>query len=285
MDTYHVALVSDTTAVSFSDIANVSAALQKQVTRDFGPIWDVNATVDPFENLEAVPVDYWPVIVKDNINQPGAAGYHTDNNGQPFSLVQADSTWALTASHECLEMLADPFGNRTIAGSAPPQASGKPKKLARVLYLVEVCDPCEDDSLAYQANGVTVSDFITPHYYDPSIAASIQYSFGGHIKAPHQVLNNGYVSFGDPTTNIWYQVVVQNGKAKTRSLGVMNTSGKSLRETIDYEVRKLTKGYRTGKLAAAKTLTGVAGHADMREAAAGRATSLRSYIKGLMKGK
>ncbi len=43
MDTYHVALVSDTQAVSFSDIANVSAALQKQVARDFGPIWDVNA--------------------------------------------------------------------------------------------------------------------------------------------------------------------------------------------------------------------------------------------------
>src|SRR5271156_4305824 len=103
MDTYHVALVSDTQAVSFSDIANVSAALQKQVTRDFGPVWDVNATVDAFENLEAVPVDYWPVIVKDDIDQPGAAGYHTDNNGQPFSLVQADATWALTVSHECLE--------------------------------------------------------------------------------------------------------------------------------------------------------------------------------------
>jgi hypothetical protein len=284
MDTYHVALVSDTQAVSFSDIANVSAALQKQVARDFGPLWDVNATVDAFQNLEAVPVDYWPVIVKDDINQPGAAGYHTDNNGQPFSLVQADGTWALTASHECLEMLADPFGNRTIAGVPPPQATGKPKKLPRVLYLVEVCDPCEDDSFSYQANGVGVSDFITPHYYDPAVSPSIQYSFGGNIKSPHQVLKNGYVSFGDPTTNIWYQVVVQNGKASTRSLGVMNTSGKSLRETVDKKVRELTKGYRTGKLAAARTLTGIAGDAGMREACAGRAKALRSHIKKLMKG-
>ncbi len=202
-------------------------------------------------------MDYWPVIVKDDINQPGAAGYHTDNNGQPFSLVQADGTWALTASHECLEMLADPFGNRTIAGVPPPQATGKAKKLPRVLYLVEVCDPCEDDSLSYQANGVGVSDFITPHYYDPAVSPSIQYSFGGNIKSPHQVLNGGYVSFGDPTTNIWYQVVVQNGKASTRSLGVMNTSGKSLRETIDKKVRELTKGYRIGKLAAARTLATV----------------------------
>jgi hypothetical protein len=285
MDTYHVAIVSETSAVSFSDASNVSAALQKQVTRDFGPIWSVNATVDAFPNLDAVPVDYWPVIIKDDINQPGAAGFHTDKSGQPFSLVQADATWALTTSHECLEMLADPFGNRTIAGAAPQQATGKAKKLARVLYLVEVCDPCEDDSLAYTSNGVTVSDFITPHYYDPATSASVRYSFGGHIKAPHQVLKNGYVSFGDPVTNHWYQVLVQNGKAVTRSLGILNLSGKSLRETIDHHVRTLTKGYRTGKVATAKALTAAAGQTQgLKDARAGRAATLRAYIAGL-KGK
>ena len=64
----------------------------------------------------------------------------------------------------------------------------------------------------------------------------------------------------------------------------MNTSGKSLRETVDAEVRELTKGYRTGKLAAARTLTGVAGDAGMRDACAGRAKALRSQINKLMKG-
>ena len=212
MTTKHVALVSDTPSVSLADVSNVSAAIQKQVTRDFGPLWDVNATVDAFPKLEAVPVDYWPVIIRDDINQPGAAGFHTDNNGQPFSLVQADAGWGLTASHETLEMLADPFGNRTIAGAPPPQASGKVKKLARVLYLVEVCDPPEDESFAYRSNGVLVSDFITPHFYDPTSSAVVRYSFGGNVKAPHQVLRNGYVSFGDPLTNHWYQVLVQGRK-------------------------------------------------------------------------
>jgi len=63
----------------------VSAALQKQVTRDFGPLWDTQATVDAFDSLESVPVDYWPVILRDDINEPGAAGFHTDDQGQPFS--------------------------------------------------------------------------------------------------------------------------------------------------------------------------------------------------------
>ena len=52
--------------------------------RDFGPVWGVNATVDAFDSLESVPVDYWPVILRDDINQPGAAGYHTDDNGSRF---------------------------------------------------------------------------------------------------------------------------------------------------------------------------------------------------------
>jgi hypothetical protein len=284
MTTNHVALVSDTPSVTFADVANVSAAIQKQVTRDFGPLWDVSATVDPFPKLEAVPVDYWPVIIRDDIKQPGAAGFHTDKNGQPFSLVQANATWGLTVSHETLEMLADPFGNRTIAGTPPQQASGKVKKLARVLYLVEVCDPPEDESFAYRSNGVLVSDFITPHYYDPTSSPSVRYSFGGNVKAPHQVLKNGYVSFGDPLTNHWYQVLVQGGKAITRSLGILNTAGRSLRETIDQESRKERKGYRTGKAADPRALAAVAGENTILEAAAGRAATLRADIDILMKG-
>src|SRR5205807_4390795 len=130
---YHVALVSESQAVTLDQVSAVSAALQKQVTRDFGPIWSVSATVDAFDKLDSVPPDYWPVILRDDINQPGAAGYHTDDNGQPFSLVQADDTWTLTSSHEVLEMLADPFGNRTIAGSPPPDSPEPVSGFERVI--------------------------------------------------------------------------------------------------------------------------------------------------------
>ena len=46
MLTIHVALVADTGAVSTRGITRV-AALDKQVTWDFGPLWGVLATVDP----------------------------------------------------------------------------------------------------------------------------------------------------------------------------------------------------------------------------------------------
>jgi hypothetical protein len=165
--------------VGFSDVSAVAAALQKQAIRDFGPVWQVNASVSALAALESVPVDYWPVIIRDDIDQPGAAGYHTDDNGQPFSLVQAADQWQLTASHETLEMLANPFGNRTIAGASPPQAPQTISALQRVVYLVEVCDPCEDAQYAYSVNGQQLSDFITPHYYDPDGASGALYSFRG----------------------------------------------------------------------------------------------------------
>ncbi len=282
MDTLHVALVSDSPSVAFADVANVSAALNKQATRDFGPVWSVTATVDAFDKLESVPVDYWPIIIRDDIKEPGAAGFHTDDSGQPYSLVQASDDWPLTASHECLEMLADPFGNRTVAGTPPKQATGAAKKLKRVLYLVEVCDPCEDGSQGYTVNGIGVSDFITPNYYDPTESTAVRYSFRGNIKSPHQVLKNGYVSFGDPVTNRWYQVVMQGNKAVTRSLGVLNIANSSLREMVDHAVRKMTKGYRTGRAAGVTAMASAAGRkSGYGEGSVARAKALRALIRTL----
>jgi len=150
----HVALTADAVNISPSNLTKVAAALSKQVLRDFGPVWGVSATVDPFTKLEDVPIDYWPVIVTKNVQ--GAAGYHEDQNGQPFALVEFSSDWSLTASHECLEMLADPFGRRLRAGNVPDQALALGFKPGRVQFLVEVCDPSEGGQFGYQINGVTV---------------------------------------------------------------------------------------------------------------------------------
>src|SRR5438046_3467035 len=120
----HVAIVSESGNVNAADVSIAAAAIQKQVTRDFSPIWEIDATVDGFSALEDVPIDYWPVIIEDNIKEPGAAGVHKDDNGQPFALVQASEGWQLTTSHECLEMMADPFENRRVAGQSTKHDQG-----------------------------------------------------------------------------------------------------------------------------------------------------------------
>lgn len=233
---YHVALVSavSTAEVTESELNQVAAALQKQATRDFGPLWDIEATVDAFAALDDVPIDYWPIIVRNDINAPGAAGFHQDENGQPYSLVQYSSSWSLTASHECLEMLADPSGNRTIAGVAPDLYVEKnPNGSARVSYLMEICDPCEDSQFAYTINGIVVSDFITPHFYDPVASTSVRYSFQGSVTEPHQVLEGGYISFSDPVHKKWYQIQYFDGGPNVVSLSMPRRGAESLRSMID----------------------------------------------------
>src|SRR3954451_4818566 len=113
--TQQLALVPEGVALNMSQLTRGASALSKQVTRDFTPIWNVHAAVDAFATLDDVPSDYWPIIVVSDVKD--AAGFHDDEHGQPFALVHFDQDWSLTASHECLEMLADPFGRRLRAGS------------------------------------------------------------------------------------------------------------------------------------------------------------------------
>ena len=53
-----VALVSEVQALSFSELTRTAAALQKQAIRDLSGIWDVQATVDAFHQLEDSAVDH-----------------------------------------------------------------------------------------------------------------------------------------------------------------------------------------------------------------------------------
>jgi hypothetical protein len=200
----HVALVADGAPAEPSQLTLVAAALSKQVLRDFGPIWSVDATVDAFVKLEDVPVDYWPIIVQKNVQ--GALGYHEDENGQPFAVVEFAPDWSLTASHECLEMLADPYGRRLRAGNLPEQAVAAGVKRGRVEFLVEVCDPSEDGKFSYGINGFAVSDFYTPHYFDPVKAPGVRYSFTGAVEAPRTVLSGGYLSWRNPVDAHWLQL-------------------------------------------------------------------------------
>src|SRR5205814_976631 len=70
-----VALVSEVEQISPSQLSRASAALQKQLSRDFGPIWGVKATIDAFATLEDVPLTYWPILIQEDIHI-NAGGVH-----------------------------------------------------------------------------------------------------------------------------------------------------------------------------------------------------------------
>ena len=114
-----VALVAKTKKVAPGELMRVGAALQRQATRDLSPIWDVQATVDTFTSEADVPLGYWKIRIMDKLPEKGAGGFHFDDNGQPEADVLWTRNWSLASSHECLEMLVDPFGKLTQSGPSP----------------------------------------------------------------------------------------------------------------------------------------------------------------------
>ena len=78
-----LALVSESTQIPRGDVLKVSAAIQKQATRDLSPIWEISATVDPFDKLEDVPTGYWTLLIKDDIQTSGADGIPSKSDPMP----------------------------------------------------------------------------------------------------------------------------------------------------------------------------------------------------------
>lgn len=229
-----VALTAEPGLVDSHELAVVAAALQTQVTDAFAPIWHAPATVAAFPDASKIPPGYWPIIVKHDLGEPGALGYHVDPHRQPTSYVEHGDDWSVTASHELLEMLGDPWGNRLVACMDP-----RGPEYGHAHVLVEVCDPCE--AFTYPVLGVKVSDFVEPGYY-----GSHRWSFGklpangqtasflGTVQ-PLQVASGGYLSWR-ASDGSWWQRTFFGSAPEDKALGRIEhdiESHGSIRAAID----------------------------------------------------
>lgn len=179
----------------------MAAALQFQVATHFLQAWGISASVSAFATLEDKPPDAWPITITSQFNNPDEEGTHLDDGGQPTAFVRYDEDWAVSASHEMLEILADSSCNRLISG---PSANSPPRP---VQYLIEVCDPVQ--TATYPIGDIQVCDFILPNFYGSATAGS-RYDHNGTLGGPLQVMSGGYLSYQDD--GYWWQVRNQNGQ-------------------------------------------------------------------------
>jgi hypothetical protein len=260
MSITQVGLVDMTGKIDVDLIHSAAIALNLQVTRDLPQFWPVSATVFYLPNPKKIPAGVWPVQLVKTL-PPDEGGFHSDKHKQPYAKVIAsaeDTTWTIDVSHEILEMLVDPYGNRMQSSVAIEIVGGKIQDgTGQFGYLVEACDPCEDNSYAYTINGVAVSDFITPHFYDPMVTPGTRYSFTGAIKGPRQILPGGYISWVNAQKDEWQQLMyVDPSKPPTiQNIGKAD-SGKSLREWIDglAAAKRINKASRKVNTPQAKAL-------------------------------
>jgi|SRR5579871_4439835 hypothetical protein len=198
MNSSNVALINQTNdgAVSPAMLERYAAALQQQVDNHLAPAWNVRADISVLDAGAVVPEGTFPLNIVNAL--AGQAGVHTNDQGQPSAEAVNGDQLSITLSHELLEMLVDPSGTRvTQAADLDPYSAGQ-----QVNYLVEVCDPCV--LYSYDIDGVPVSDFVLPSFYDPD--ATGQVDFAGFLAQPLTVPLGCYISWLDPTDNRWHEL-------------------------------------------------------------------------------
>jgi hypothetical protein len=122
MSNIRVAVINASTTLTDAEVQAVVPALQVQVHNDFAPAWGIDADLS-FVGTGGQPAPgAWWLAIMDNSDQQDALGYHeTTNEGLPMGKVFAASdqqdglSWTVTASHELLEMLADPEIDLTVS--------------------------------------------------------------------------------------------------------------------------------------------------------------------------
>ena len=184
--------------VADADVTTMTTAIASQVQTDVAPIWErAPATVTFYTDPTTVPAGAYVIAIVDTIpNQPTSLlGGHTENQaGQMSGVVAAQpelanggqvltGDWSVssTLSHEVLEMFIDPSCN---LWANDGQGS---------VYSFEVCDPVEAPT--YPVNGVSVSNFVTPAWFDPLAPVGSQFDKQNLLKAGFSILPGGYMTY------------------------------------------------------------------------------------------
>ena len=197
MNSSKVALINQTGggAVPPAKLDQYAAALQRQVNNHLAPAWNVRADISVLDAGAVIPQGTLPLNIVNAL--AGRAGVHANDQGQPSAEVVNGDQLSITLSHELLEMLVDPSGTRVIQAADLDPYSGR----QQVAYLVEVCDPCA--VFSYDIDGVQVSDFVLPSFYDPNATGKVD--FADFLAGPLSVPRGCYISWLDPDDYRWHE--------------------------------------------------------------------------------
>jgi hypothetical protein len=168
------------------DIDQLLSALQKFVDTCVVPVWGTPAKL--VRSTGFLPGS-WAVVFLDTADAPGALAYHDlTPDGFPLSkifvetILEDKSSVSIATSHELVEMLVDPAINIWCNG---------PK--AGVFYAYEAADPVEDQALAFQIDGIDVTDFVYPSFFEGfRKPRSTQFDYTKGVTRPFQILKGGY---------------------------------------------------------------------------------------------
>lgn len=135
------------------------------------------------------------IVLRDHSDDPDALAWHWRLGGRPTATVYAGDIMAAddgdaiegadsvsaAISHEVVELLADPIALYYVDG------------LDDWMYALEIADPVQDD--VYEIDGVSVSNFVYPDYWNPWAARTRTRSLDRMrlVTRPFEVREGGYL--------------------------------------------------------------------------------------------
>lgn len=202
----NVAIINQSTVVTDAQVYALTYSLQLLTRNDFYPAWGIMSHVYFLDKTAPLPKGDWSLVILDNADQAGALGYHDlTSDGFPLGKVFAKTTmdagenWTVTASHELMEMLVDPYINLTIFNQTGNNTGQ--------ILPYEICDPVQGSNCTFTIAGLTMSNFVYPTWFEGFRPAnSVKFDFMGVLTQPMQVYNEGYMSYYNvPNAAGWQQ--------------------------------------------------------------------------------
>ncbi len=202
-----IAIINATTVLKDSQITPVVQAMQVAITRDFAPLWGIDAALVQVPKGANPPAGAWWMVLIDNLDVQGALGYH-DLTSEDLPIgkigvqtcIDDNSPWSTCLGHEIYEALADPWINQSAQDN-----NG-------IFYAFENSDAVEAQS--YQINGVPMTNFVTPAWFQPLAPLTSKFDFLGLVKRPFELLPGGYISALDPSNSTgWIMLTADRNKA------------------------------------------------------------------------
>ena len=76
-----------------------------------------------------------------------------------------------------------------------------------------LCNPCESEKFSYQIDGVSVSDFVFPAWFEEFRApGSTRFDHGSHITRPYEILPGGYAVVFDANSGIGWRTLFSSAQ-------------------------------------------------------------------------
>lgn len=191
--------------ISDREIERSIPSWEKAINVDFAKYWLTTQYKLVFIGKQQAPFGAIVATFVKNGPVRGALAYHTVRNGAPAIIVYAGTgdyygyDNSVSFTHELEELAADPVTANVIQGwpydyiwQEEPNGSIKASFQVGIYgWFGEVSDPVESDY--YLINGVRISDFITPAWFNAGGGA--RYDFMGLCQQPFWIRPGGYAQF------------------------------------------------------------------------------------------